>query len=144
MHRNTARLRILILTGAAALSTATVLATTGAAASASPAPAVPAATSAYTSQCGEPPVPDTPVNDGPDHIFASACHWHDQCYSPGTTHHRLDCDTIFGVLLDLACTNHYWAVDPRRYLCYGWATGYVAAVRIFGYFYWEGPPSWNN
>ncbi len=105
----------------------------------------PAVVPAYTSHCGEPPVPDTPINDGPEGMFGTPCAHHDVCYSRGTTRDRYTCDVIFLGEMVRACDSHYnFPLDPRRPWCEDLAAGYFAAVRVFGQFYWEGPPNKNN
>ncbi len=98
----------------------------------------------YTSQCGEPPVPDTPVNDGPEGMFGTPCYHHDRCYSWGTTHDRATCDWIFYTEMVNACHSHYGWWDPRQGWCDDLAAGYYVAVRGFGRYYYQGPSNWNN
>jgi hypothetical protein len=99
---------------------------------------------AYTSHCGEPPVPDTPINDGPDGIFGTPCAHHDTCYFGRSGLDRAGCDWRFFNEMVAACINHYAWWDPRRAWCVDLASGYYAAVRVFGRFYWWGPPNKNN
>jgi hypothetical protein len=134
-----------VLAAAIALATVTMgtpaFAESSADGSATPAVLVPA----YTSHCGEPPVPDTPINDGPEGIFGTPCAHHDVCYSRGTTRDRYTCGVIFLGEMVRACDSHYsFFLDPRRPWCEDLAAGYFAAVRVFGRFYWEGPPNKNN
>jgi hypothetical protein len=146
--RSFGRLAVLVASLALATGAVAVVAATPASAHSAGAgtPAVaPAVVPAYTSHCGEPPVPDTPISDGPEGMFGTPCAHHDVCYSRGTTRDRYTCDVIFPGEMVRACDSHYsFLLDPRRPWCEDLAAGYFAAVRVFGRFCWEGPPNKNN
>jgi hypothetical protein len=139
-HTRWAR-RLAVLAAGFAVATTAVTITSASPASASP--ATTAVSVSYTSHCGEPPVPDTPINDGPEGMFGTPCLHHDQCYSRGTTHNRLDCDLRFLNEMYSACNAHYGWWDPRRGWCQTLAYGYYLAVRNFGWAYYQGPWYWN-
>lgn len=141
--RNTRPIRRLLALAAGVALTATAISVT----SASPAfagPSMATVSASYTAHCGEPPMPDTPVNDGPEGMFGTPCLHHDQCYSWYTTHDRLTCDIIFYNEMLNACDSHYGWWDPRRGWCYGLASGYFELAREFGQYYYQGPWYWNN
>lgn len=70
--------------------------------------------------------------------FTPACAIHDQCYSPGSSIDRAECDLQLLLNLRRACYQAYATRPAQLLTCYTVAAIYYIGVRLFGGYFYDG------